>query len=105
MRELAALGHDLIIDHAVTTSAVAETLRAATQSHRTLVVGLDCPVDVLTMRERDRGDRRIGLAAGQCDRVHQWLDYDLRIDTSRTTAAEAARRIVAALGAAESDGR
>lgn len=97
VRELAGLGHDLIIDHAVTTSAVAEMLHAATRSHRTLLVGLDCPVEVLAGRERDRGDRRLGLAAGQCDRIHQWLDYELRIDTSLTGPEEAARSIVAVI--------
>ncbi|HEX2120711.1 MAG TPA: AAA family ATPase [Thermoanaerobaculia bacterium] len=99
VRELAALGHDLVIDHAVTSRATAELLRAAVESHRTLLVGLDCPLPVLVERERARSDRMPGLAAAQCDRIHQWLEYDLVIDTSRVDAGEAARRIASALPA------
>lgn len=97
VRELAGLGHDLVIDHAMTSQAEAEMLRAAVQTHRVLLVGIDCPVEVLVERERTRGDRRIGMAAAQCERVHRWLDYDLRIDSSGVSAEDAARRIVAAL--------
>jgi chloramphenicol 3-O phosphotransferase len=97
VRELLALGHDLVIDHAVVTEAEAELLKAAVEGHRVLLVGLDCPVEVLAERERMRGDRRLGLAAMQCERIHQWLEYDLRIDSGRVSAEEAARVIVAAL--------
>ncbi len=97
VRELLALGHDLVIDHAVITEAQAEMLKAAVQSHDVLLVGLDCPVDVLEARERERGDRRPGLAAAQCGRIHQWLEYDIRIDSSRMSAEEAARMIASAL--------
>lgn len=93
VRELLALGHDLIIDHAVVTEAEAEMLKAAVEGHQVLLVGLDCPVEVLVERERSRGDRRPGLGAAQCERIHQWLEYDLRIDSGRTSAEEAARVI------------
>src|ERR1044071_214555 len=53
VRELLALGHDLIIDHAVVTEAEADMLRAAVEGHEVLLVGLDCPVDILAERERD----------------------------------------------------
>ncbi len=102
VRELAALGHDLVIDHAVTARTSAELLLAAVESHRTLLVGLDCPLAVLAERQRARGDRQSGLAAVQCDRIHRWFDYDLFIDTSRTDAEEAARQIASALTAADS---
>lgn len=94
VRELAALGHDLVIDHAVMTRAEVDMLTAAVESHRVVWVGVQCPADVLTERERARGDRRPGLAASQCERVHQWFAYDLVIDTSAVSAEEAARRIV-----------
>jgi len=97
VRELAALGHDLVIDHAVTSEAEAELLRDAIASHHALIVGLDCPVDVLNAREQQRGNRRPGMAAAQSARIHQWLEYGLRIDTSRTGVEEAARMIVDAL--------
>jgi chloramphenicol 3-O phosphotransferase len=97
VKALAALGHDLVIDHAVMSQAEAELLRDAVADHETLVVGLDCPVDVLEGRERQRGDRRPGMAAAQCERIHRWLAYDVRIDTAAVSPEDAARRIVAAL--------
>ncbi|HEY0160099.1 MAG TPA: AAA family ATPase [Thermoanaerobaculia bacterium] len=97
VRELLALGHDLVIDHAVISRREAELLAAAVQSHDVLLVGLDCPAGLLAERERGRGDRRPGMAAAQHERIHQWLAYDLRIDTSRVSAEEAARLIAAAL--------
>lgn len=97
VRELLALGHDLVIDHAATSQAEAGLLAGALAGHQVLLVGLDCPVDVLTERERARGDRRPGMAAAQSERIHQWLRYDLRIDTSRVSPGEAARLIVAAI--------
>ena len=93
VRELLALGHDLVIDHAVMTEAEAEMLKDAVHGHEVLTVGLDCPVDVLAERERIRGDRRPGLAAAQCERVHRWLEYDLRIDSARLSPEEAAGEI------------
>lgn len=97
VKELAALGFDLIIDHAVTSQAEADLLHDAVRGHDTLVVGLDCPAEVLEERERRRGDRKIGMARAQCERIHRWLSYDLRVDTSVVDPGEAARRIVAAL--------
>jgi chloramphenicol 3-O phosphotransferase len=93
VRELAALGHDLVIDHAVTSRATADLLLSTVRPHRTLFVGLECPVEVLVARERSRGDRRPGLASGQHARVHGWFEYDLVIDTSQVSVEEAARRI------------
>ncbi|HEV7919645.1 MAG TPA: AAA family ATPase [Thermoanaerobaculia bacterium] len=97
VRELASLGHDLVIDHAITSRAEADLLLAAVASHRVLLVGLDCPLDVLAARERARGNRRVGMAAAQCERVHRWLEYDLRIDSGRVEAGEGAGMIAAAL--------
>ena len=99
VRALADLGHDLVIDHAIVTRGEAELLHQAVASHRVLFVAVDCPPDVLTERERRRGDRRPGLAASQCERVHQWLEYDLRVDSSRVSVDDAARLIAGALAA------
>ena len=97
VKQLLDLGHDLIIDHAVTVRYHAELLIAAVESHDALLVGLDCPPEVLARRERDRGDRRRGMAHQQQATIHRWLSYDLIIDTSVLSEGEAADQIVAAL--------
>ena len=61
-------------------------------------VGLFAPLDILETRERGRGDREIGLARWQHERVHQGMIYDLEIDTTTTTPLENAQRIRDAFG-------
>jgi chloramphenicol 3-O phosphotransferase len=97
VRELLRLGHDLVIDHAITARYHVELLREATESHRVLLVGLQCPPEVLRERERQRGDRREGLAEQQHATIHSLLDYDVVIDTSNLSPDDAAARIVQAL--------
>jgi chloramphenicol 3-O phosphotransferase len=94
VRELLALGHDLVIDHAMTARYHVGLLLAATEGHEVLLVGLDCPPEVLRQRERERGDRRIGMAEQQRSRIHSWLEYDLFFDTSAVSAEQAAGEVV-----------
>lgn len=92
--QLLDLGHDLIIDHAITAQYHADLLAAATERHRKILVGLDCPPELLRDRERRRGDRRIGLAEQQHAQIHTLLNYDLMIDTSAVSPPEAAAQIL-----------
>jgi chloramphenicol 3-O phosphotransferase len=57
------------------------------------LVGVFAPLDVLEARERERGDRLIGLARWQYDRVHKGVPYDLEVDTSHATPLECAALI------------
>lgn len=66
--------------------------------HQVMTVGMFAPLDILEERERQRGDRMIGLARWQFDRVHAGVDYDLQIDTSTATPEESAGRIKVLLG-------
>ena len=72
--ELLRLGHDLVIDHAVTARYHAESLLAACEGHETIIVGIECPVSVAREREVARGDRRPGLSDEQYESIHSWLD-------------------------------
>ena len=97
VRELASRGHDLVIDNAITARYQAEHFVTALDGHDVLMVFVGCPEPVLRGRENARGDRRVGLASDQLPGVERWLQYDVRIDTSITSPAEAAAQIVAAL--------
>ena len=96
-RTLLDLGQNVVIDHAVTARYHAELLVAAVESHDVVLVGLDAPPHVLEERERVRGDRRAGMAVQQLPRIHQWLEYDLLIDTSATDPRDAAAQIARAV--------
>jgi len=96
---LAAAGNDLIVDEVlfgdVDTdygNAVAE-YRTLLAPFRLCLVGVFAPLDVVEARERRRGDRAIGLARWQFDRVHRGMRYDLEIDAGRDSPAECARAI------------
>lgn len=104
VRQLLDFGHDLVIDHAVTARYHVEALLAAVEGHEALVVGLDCPAEILIERERNRGDRRSGMAVQQQQRIHAWLAYDLVIDTGAVSAHDAARRIVELLESGRGEG-
>lgn len=97
VRQLATLGHDLVIDNAITSRFQAERLVEAVDGHRVLMVLVACSEDVLRKREHARGDRRMGMAVAQLPSIARWLQYDLQIDTSVIPATDGARAIVEAL--------
>lgn len=53
--------------------------------------------DVLDQRERDRGDRFIGQGRGVGATVHDFLIYDVEVDTSALAASDAAAVVLSAL--------
>jgi chloramphenicol 3-O phosphotransferase len=77
---LAAQGNNLIVDD-VLLGTTAREYAELLSTFRLHWVGVLAPLDVLEARERQRGDRLIGLARWQYDRVHQGLTYDLELDT------------------------
>jgi chloramphenicol 3-O phosphotransferase len=89
---MATEGNDLVVDDVLMGEAGAE-YRALLAAHELRVVGVFAPIDVLEERERRRGDRMIGLARWQFDRVHAGMTYDLEIDTANATPMECARHI------------
>ena len=55
--------------------------------------GLQCPLEELERRERERGNRPIGLAAFQFPIVHENMRYDIELDTSANDPAACAAQI------------
>lgn len=94
---LADQGNDLIVDD-VFWSGEEQDYRRLLKDHELKLVGLVAPLEVIEARERARGDRAIGLARWQFSRVHTGVDYDLDIDMSATSPAEAAVTIRDAFG-------
>ena len=59
------------------------------------LVGINCALDELTRREQDRGDREIGLAAGQFKTIHMGKVYDFQVDTTAATTEQCACDVLA----------
>jgi len=96
---LARQGNSLIVDDVMFSGGEAEAYRQLVAPHADLhLIGLHAPLEVLEQRERDRGDREIGLARWQVDRVHQGIVYDLELDTGLLTPDEVAAKICRAFG-------
>lgn len=89
---MAEQGNDLIIDDVMLESTSAE-YAALLSTFEVFTVGVFAPLDVLEARERGRGDRLIGLARWQYDRVHKGMRYDLEINTSIAAPLECAKVI------------
>ncbi|MES3028314.1 MAG: AAA family ATPase [Pseudomonadota bacterium] len=95
---MAGQGNNLVVDEVMLGRGEARAYRELLLGHDLRIVGLVAPLDVLERRERERGDREIGLARWQFDRVHQGVVYDLEIDATATTPAQNARKICEAFG-------
>jgi chloramphenicol 3-O phosphotransferase len=94
---MARQGNNMIVDDVLLENELAEyaALLADFTFH---TVGVFAALDVLEARERARGDRLIGLARWQHDRVHRGKRYDLKLDAGSATPAECAERIKRAFG-------
>ena len=95
------LGLDVIVDHVILDIPEEQTwLRECIQllhSHPVLFVRLECPIEELERRERQRGDRNEGQAQAQIDRIHGHGIYDLTVDTYQQTTDDCAEMIIAAM--------
>lgn len=60
----------------------------------TLFVGVICSKEELARREQIRGDRKIGLAASQFDKVYSFNEYDLEVNTEELSPTECAGKIL-----------
>ena len=95
---MAAQGNSLVVDDVMTREGQDREYRALLSDFDVYLVGLFASPEILEARERQRGDRAIGLARWQFDRVHRNVTYDLKIDTGATTPLRNAEIIRDAFG-------
>ncbi|KPC52155.1 Chloramphenicol phosphotransferase-like protein [Amantichitinum ursilacus] len=89
----------LIIDNAWCETDETRELLTELAGYQCILIGLDCPLDVLQQREGLRADRAPGLAAWEFERVHTLMHYDLRFVSGVLSARQMAETIVQALAA------
>lgn len=90
---LGAEGLSLVVDDVMLETEDAEDYRNRLSDMDVRMVGVMCAIDIAEQREQGRGDRMIGLARWQFERVHRGITYDLVVDTSNLTVDEAAHQI------------
>jgi chloramphenicol 3-O phosphotransferase len=92
---LADAGNDLIVDEVIWGDELAD-YRSLLEGHDLKTVAVRAPLEVLEQRERERGDRFIGLARWQFGRVHVGVAYDLEVNSDAASPEACARTIVEA---------
>jgi chloramphenicol 3-O phosphotransferase len=93
---MAGAGARIIVDEVFLGGAASQgRWRRALGALPTLWVGVRCEGQVAAARELARGDRVVGMAASQAELVHQGVEYDLQVDTTRAEALDCARVIAA----------
>jgi chloramphenicol 3-O phosphotransferase len=89
----ARLGLDVIVDEDAYDATAAADWAPALAGVVTMWVAIRCAPEVLLQRERARGDRVIGLAAGQLDVVYAHIRHHADIDTTFATVDECVDRL------------
>ena len=91
---LADAGLDLIVDDVMLEKGDQAAYREALSGHELFFVGVKCSLDEAERRERARGDRSLGQARWQRERVHRGVTYDLEIHTDAEPTDASAQKIV-----------
>lgn len=94
VRHLANCGLNIIVDDVMNGAEEQKTWRQFLEGVETLFVGVHCDPSVLAQREQQRGDRMLGAAIEQVDRVHAGVQYDLELSTSELSSQQCARAIL-----------
>ncbi len=97
VRTLIDRGNPVIFDHVLHDHSMYESYLAASAGLDVFTVGVTCPLDVLEMRERARGDRVLGRARGLAQVVHTFCTYDTMVDTGTMTTEACVKAVLDAL--------
>ncbi|WP_217593925.1 AAA family ATPase [Cohnella sp. GbtcB17] len=90
---LVATGNNLIVDHVLEERQWLDECVMLLADYKVLFVSVNCSLEELQRRERERGDRNIGLANHQYNLVHTHGIYDLEINTEFNKTHECAQQI------------
>ncbi|MDO7907494.1 chemotaxis protein [Paenibacillus sp. JX-17] len=88
------LGLNVIVDTVIDNDKWFNDCHDLLFDYPMLFVGVLCSKEELTRREQLRGDRMIGLASAQFDKVYSFHEYDLEVNTEQLNPAECADRIL-----------
>jgi chloramphenicol 3-O phosphotransferase len=87
-------GKDIIVDTVMCSKDAFASFENKLLGYSVIMVKVTCPVDELNRRELARGDRDIGLAAGQVEIMVPQQCYDLVLDTHAQSTQDCARQII-----------
>ncbi len=93
----ARAGLNVIADHVLVEKHWVDECAALFADLSAYLIGIQCPLEVLEKRERQRKDRTLGQARAQFPLIHQYATYDLEVDSSVLTPGQCADKIMTRL--------
>ena len=78
-------GHDVIVDHVITSKRIWQQLSEAAADYRLQTVLVTCPIEELRKREIARGNRSVGTAESSLEYLYPKEGYALTLDTAALT--------------------
>lgn len=94
IRALALTGNNVVVDDVLYSREIIAECVAALAGLPVLLVEVRCPLPEVARRERERGDRLLGLAAWQLPHIREGMVYDLSVDTARDGPEDCAQRVM-----------
>lgn len=86
-------GYNVILDTVFDSPDCFSNCVESLSQFRVYLIGVHCPLEILIEREKERGDREIGLAQRQFGRVHTFCGYDLELNSSSLSVEECSGKI------------
>jgi chloramphenicol 3-O phosphotransferase len=87
---MARAGLDVIVDEVLLSAEDWDGWQVELDGLDVTWVAVDLALELARQRERARGNRVVGMAAAQCDVVHSFATYDVRVDTGELSPEAAA---------------
>jgi len=85
---------NVIVDHVLQENEWKDDLFSKIKKYNVFIIGIYCSIGELEKRERERKDRKIGLAAYQFNRVHENMKYDIELNTEENNVEECINEIL-----------
>ncbi len=86
-------GYAMIIDHVVEREDWMNEIVINLKEFTTYCVKVNCSVEELERREKERGDRKVGLAKWQSQFIHNFIEYDFEINTETESTKDSANKL------------
>lgn len=97
MREALESASGVIVDHVITSERIFTQFTASCAPFPLRLVRVSCPLELLRIREKERGDRHPGSAEASLKYLYPGEGYDLTVETQFMTARECAEFLFEAL--------
>jgi chloramphenicol 3-O phosphotransferase len=95
IRTLDDCEQDIVVDEVFCRDEIVQNYAKILGDKTVYLIGITCDLQELERREKNRGNREIGLARGQIDTVHRYIHcYDFVVDSTHCDPIHCAQKII-----------